>query len=157
MIQNKYFYHSECYKSGANKTDLNISKLKYEKSLLLEKELLSGESDVLISSPVSCDIISPNTTLGERKTLISAITPFDKTLCIICQTRCGKLHKVEYKNTGERMLDVAKQLENPSFLLSMNTVPNTADVVENDVQYHLTCWVLASIALVSLFKISMGI
>ena len=39
------------------------------------------------------------------------------------------------------MLDVAKEIVNPSLFLRLNTIPNESDTIANDVQYHLTCWV----------------
>ena len=39
------------------------------------------------------------------------------------------------------MLEIAQQLDNQELLLRLNHVPNAADAVANDVQYHLLCWV----------------
>ena len=41
------------------------------------------------------------------------------------------------------MVLVAGNLEDKSFLLRLNTIPNCNDVVDNDVQYHQICWVYA--------------
>ena len=41
------------------------------------------------------------------------------------------------------MLIVAKELPDQSFYLRMNSIPNPADAVANDVQYHLKCWITA--------------
>ena len=39
------------------------------------------------------------------------------------------------------MLDLAKNLVDPSLFLCLNTIPNASDAIASDVQYHLTCWV----------------
>ena len=75
--------------------------------------------------------------------LRSKSQPYFKELCIICQQQGGKLHKVETIHIGQRMLKVAKELPDQSFYLRMNSIPNFADAVANDVQYHLKCWILA--------------
>lgn len=71
------------------------------------------------------------------------MSAYDKNACIICQADGGKLHKVCFKRTGEKMLEVASKLPDRSFFLRLNSIPNANDAVANDVQYHLTCWVVA--------------
>ena len=51
------------------------------------------------------------------------------------------LPKVAFESTGEKKLDVAKKLVDPSLFLRQNTIPNASDAIANDVQYNLTCWV----------------
>ena len=63
----------------------------------------------------------------------------DKNSCILCQIPGGKMHKVEFLQTGQDMLKVAEKLENKSFYLRLNVSPNAADAVANDVRYHLKC------------------
>ena len=41
------------------------------------------------------------------------------------------------------MLRVAQKLTDQSLFIRLDSVPNAADAVANDVQYHLKCWVLA--------------
>ena len=59
--------------------------------------------------------------------------------CIICQIPGEKMHKVEFLQTGQNVLKIAKKLEDRSFYLRLNAIPN-ADVA-NNVRYHLKCWV----------------
>ena len=49
------------------------------------------------------------------------------------------MHKVECLQTGQNVLKIAKKLEDRSFYLRLNAIPN-ADVA-NNVRYHLKCWV----------------
>ena len=63
-----------------------------------------------------------------------------KNPALICQKSGGVLHKVEFKSTGETMLENAQILQEEELLLRLNNVPNAADAVANDVQYHLLCW-----------------
>lgn len=69
--------------------------------------------------------------------------PYFKEFCIICQQQGGKLQKLETIHTGQKMLKVVKELTDPSFYIRMNSIPNSAHAVANDVQYHLKCWILA--------------
>ena len=38
------------------------------------------------------------------------------------------------------MLDIAKKLSEQDLLICLRLAPNVSDVVANDVQYHLICW-----------------
>ena len=46
------------------------------------------------------------------------------------------MHKVEFFQTGQNMLKVAEKLEDKSFYLRLDAIPNVADAVANDVHYH---------------------
>ena len=47
--------------------------------------------------------------------------------CIICQIPGGKMHKVEFLQKGQNMLKLAEKLEDKSFYLRFNAIPNAAD------------------------------
>ena len=126
LVNGKAFYHQDCYKSVVNKT--NISRLKW----CCEK--------LSITMP-NLKAKSPEIPSAETKTLRSKGSFFDKSYCIICQKPGGKLHKVAYISTGSNMVKVAQQLTDQSLFIKLNSVPDAADAVANDVQYHLTCWV----------------
>ena len=76
-----------------------------------------------------------------RRDLPSKSIGLDKTKCIICQERGGKLRKAIDVNLGKRMLDVAKALPGKGFFIRLNSIPKAHDAVANDVLYHLKCWV----------------
>ena len=59
---------------------------------------------------------------------------------MICQ-KGRKLRKVAVRSTGKRMLEVAKCLSNKDFFLRLNTIPLAEDVIANDVECPLKCWV----------------
>lgn len=81
---------------------------------------------------------------AERKLLRSNCEVYNRIFCVICQEEEeGKLCQVECKETGKRMLEVAKMLQDKSFLLRLNSIPNANDAVANEVRYHLPCWVKA--------------
>ena len=122
LVNGKAFYHQNCYKSVVNKTNISTPNL----------EAKSPEI------PLS---ITPEIPSAETKTLRSKGSFFDKSYCIICQKSGGKLHKVAYISTGSNMVKVAQQLTDQSLFIKLNSVPDAADAVANDVQYHLTCWV----------------
>ena len=49
------------------------------------------------------------------------------------------MHKVKFLQTEQNMLKVAKKLEDKSFCLRLDAIPNAADAVANDVRYHFNC------------------
>ena len=74
----------------------------------------------------------------------SSTEPYFKTkLCIICQKRKipENTHKVKTTRKGLRMIQVAKEIEDKSFFIRLNTIPNPEDDLANDVIYHQFCWI----------------
>lgn len=144
FVNSSYYYHKYCYKLFTNATDIKRSKERFvNKSATLKGELSSVTNE---SNPETEQI--ENTQSGHRKSLRS-VSIYDKNSCIICQKEGGRLHKVSLKSTGEKMLEVAKQLSDRAFFLRLHTIPNASDAVANDVQYHLTCWVLVQRSVIS--------
>ena len=132
LVQMKVSYHSECYKSATNKTDINRLKVRFERS-----------PAPVITTPVRRHASEETLLTPQPKRLRSQTILFDKNKCIICQKDGGKLHKVAFSATGQKFLDIAKQLPDQTLFIRLNSVPDASDAVANDVQYHLTCWVLA--------------
>ena len=58
--------------------------------------------------------------------------PYNKENCIICEVNGGIVHRVQCIKTGQRMLEVAKKLEDKVFFLCLNSMPNAADAVATD-------------------------
>ena len=54
----------------------------------------------------------------------SDVPIFDKNSCIICQIPGEKMHKVEFLQTGQNVLKIAKKLKDKSFYLRLNAIPN---------------------------------
>ena len=79
----------------------------------------------------------------EGLTTRSSGLPYMKDICIICQKQCGKLHWVEFKTTGQNMLQVSKMLTDISFFRRLNTITSAEAAVANDVLYHHQSWVIA--------------
>ena len=48
---------------------------------------------------------------------------------------------VSVKETGEKMLQVAKKLDTPEVFLKLTKIPNAEDAIANYTRYHLKCWV----------------
>ena len=132
LVERKVTYHSDCYKLVTNKTTLNR---------------LKDRSETFKSPTSSCENNSPKSSIaetpGSSKVLRSSMNTFEKSLCVICQQRGGKLHKVMSTTVGLRMFEVSKVLTDQSFFIRMNNVPNACDAVANDAEYHLSCWVTA--------------
>ena len=58
----------------------------------------------------------------EYLTTRSRAVPYMKDICIICQKQGGKLHRVEFKTTGQNMLQVSKMLTDKLFSRRLNTI-----------------------------------
>ena len=125
FISLKKQYHSECCKEITNKTKIQRAKERFDTKR-------NNENDVCEDINLSTENIQVETSAkARRKTML-----FNKNLCVICQKeseRGIKLHSVEFNQTGERMLEVAKQLTDQSMFVRLNSVPNAADAVANDV------------------------
>ena len=139
LIRLKVKYHRECYSSVTNKTLLRRAKERYDKAIQSKNaEQITPKRGRPIKR-----ILEDQSPEISQKLLRSGNYKYDKRLCIICQKDNGKLHKVSYLATGEKMVLIAGKLEDKSFLLRLNTIPNCNDAVANDVQYHQICWVYA--------------
>ena len=66
-----------------------------------------------------------------------------KNICIICQKRGGKLHRIEFETTGQNMLQISKMLTDKSFFRRLENITSAENAVGNDVLYHSQCWVIA--------------
>ena len=119
-------YHLGCYKLAANKTFIDRSRKRPEaqpNTLALDRDNCNTKEVEIVEN---------------RRDLRSKSIGFDKTKCIICQERAGKLRKTMYVNLG-KMLDVAKALPEKVFFIRLNSIPKAHDAVANDVLYHLKC------------------
>ena len=55
-----------------------------------------------------------SSTSNSAKRLRSTVTPYNSSMCIICQKEGGILHKVESKPKGLTMFEVAKKIGDKS-------------------------------------------
>ena len=136
LSSGKAFYHTACQKSIVNTSKLNRLKKRVENT----GSTVAKRGRPVLSSAELAQNEEPLEELPVRSLRCSGVI-FEKDKCVICQKEGGQLHKVEYTSTGNSMLEIAQQLDNQELLLRLNHVPNAADAVANDVQYHLLCWV----------------
>ena len=122
-------YHLECYKLAMNKTFIDRLRKRPE----AQPNALALDRDN--SNTKEVEIVE------HRRDLRFKSIGFDKTKCIICQERGGKLRKAMDVNLGKRTLGVAKTLPEKGFSIRLYSIPNAHDAVANDVWYHLKCWV----------------
>ena len=112
LIRLKVKYHRECYSSVTNKTFLRRAKERYDKAIPSKNvEQITpkrGRPRKTVLEDQSPEI--------SQKLLRSANYKYDKCLCIICQRDNGKLHKVSYLATGEKMVLIAGKLEDKSYV-----------------------------------------
>ena len=138
-------YHKNCYSNVVNERNLS-------RAIERQKRAKKNYGATFISPkrgrPTS---FSPRTTMLEKSLSTSnsaerlryTVTPYNSSVCIICQKEGGILHKVETKRKGLRIFDVAKKIDDKSFFIRLNILCNAADAVANDVQYHQRRWLYA--------------
>ena len=95
-IESGYTYHSHCYKLITNKTDINRSKERFDKSKNESSNILNQTAE--ISNPSDEKFIC-STPQVNKKRLRSSTSIFNKEACIICQSSEGTLYKVAFKIT----------------------------------------------------------
>ena len=103
-----YTYYSQCYKSIVNKTAVNRGKERFWFSI----NTLNPTAGILSTSDENLIWTSSYT---NKKRIRLSTSIFNKEGCIIFQSSQGILQKVAFESTGEKKLDVAKTLVDPSF------------------------------------------
>ena len=141
LVNEKAFYHQDCYKTVINRTNISRLKSRFEKIGIATP--IRGRPSLEAKTPEIPLPTTPEIPSTETKTLRSKGALFDKSCCIICQKPGGKIHKVAYTSTGCNMVKVAQQLTDQSLFIRLNYVPDAADAVANDVQYH--CIIVGSL------------
>ena len=112
LKKEKAIYHLECYKLATNKTFIDRLRKRPEaqpNALALDRDNCNTKEVEIVEN---------------RRDLCSKSIGFDKTKCIICQERRGKLRKAMDVNLVKRMLDVAKALPEKGFFIRLNSIPN---------------------------------
>ena len=138
-------YHKNCYSNVVNKRNLGraIEGQKQAKTFYDATFILPKRGRPTSFSPRATKLEESSSTSNSAKRLRSTATPYNSSMCIICQKEGGILHKVETKPKGLKMFEVAKTIDGKSFFIHLNTLCNAADAVANDVQYHQRCWLYA--------------
>ena len=128
----KVRYHRKCYSDYANISKLERAKKRYNNAVE------AGDSKI---KPKKGRPSLEKTSVKEMLKTRSKSEPYIKTKCI-CQEdkRNEKLHQVEFKATGDRMLAVASQLVDKSCFRRINTISIANDAIANDVLYQNLCW-----------------
>ena len=103
-------YHTECYKVVTNKTKIERLKLRFQNRVTTSCSPISENESTTIQN------VSVDDSITSRKSLRSNKVEYDKSLCIICQKEGGKLHTVEFPQTGPKMLCVASSSQINHFL-----------------------------------------
>ena len=138
ILNNKGFYHRECYKIFSNKSEMNRAEKRYNDAL---QQSCATSIKRKIGRPSTAKY--KEETAEESMLRRSQTVPYDKTLCIICQRAEGILHMVQVTSTGHSIHKVAEQLSDKSFFRRLNSISAANDVTANDVQYHNLCWAKA--------------
>ena len=97
IVNNNGFYHRQCYQDITNKETLKKAEKRFNK---------------VIQRPSMTNL----TERKEERVIRSESVPYEKSHCIICQKIDGKLHKVETKETGQKMLEVSQKLPDKGML-----------------------------------------
>ena len=133
LLDNNAKYHESCYSSFANTVKLQRAKKRYNESID------TGESSIVKRKPGRPSTAKTEEPL-EGLTIRSKSEHYDKKLCIICQKVGGKIHNVQFIETGKKMLEVSEKLNDKGFFRRLNTISSSSDAVANDVVYHNACW-----------------
>ena len=120
VFEEKFNYHSECYKDVTN-----FKKLRRLSVKICEAERTDENKVQIIKTNEQEPKISVKCTRSKS-------CLYRKELCVICQTG-DQLRKVAVKSTC---------LSNKDFFLRLNAKPVAEDAITNDVEYHLKCWVV---------------
>ena len=137
LLENRCRYHESCYASFANIGKLQRVKKRYATSLD------TGEPSAIKRKSGRPSLTSLEGKDSETVRTRSKSTLYDKTLCIICQKPGGKVHEVQTKDVGRKMLSVSEKLDDKLFYMRLNAIPSADDAIANDVVYHNICWVVA--------------
>ena len=133
-MKSGYTYYSQCYKSIVKKTAVNRSKERFWFSI----NTLNPTAGISSTSDEKLIWTSSHT---NKKRIRLSTSIFNKEGCIIFQSSQGILQKVAFESTGEKKLDVAKTLVDPSLFLRLNAIRNSSDAIAKGAQYHLKCYV----------------
>ena len=72
----------------------------------------------------------------EERVTWSQSVPYEKNQCIIFQKIVGQLHKVETKETGQKMPEVSQKLPDKGMYWRLNSTVCPGDAIANGVLYH---------------------
>ena len=134
LTENHTTYHGVCYNTNKNKIDR--ARNRYHQAVE------TGDMSVA-KQKTGRPSLNNALEVCEGLTTRSSGLPYMKDICIICQKQGGKLHWVEFKTTGQNMLQVSKMLTDISFFRRLNTITSAEAAVANDVLYHNQSWVIA--------------
>ena len=128
--------HKNCYRNVVNERNLGraIERQKRAKKNYDATFISPKRARPTSFSPRTTILEESSSTSNSAKRLRSTVTPYNSSMCIICQKEGGVLHKVETKPKGLKMFEVAKKIDDKSFFIRLNTLCNAADAVANDVQ-----------------------
>ena len=106
LLENRITYHSDCYKSVTNKTNIKRLKKNYEECGSVHKRLKNNsiETDNTLESTKIDETHQSKSFCETPRLLPSTIFPYDKNICILCQKPGGKLHKAPLNETGKKCL-----------------------------------------------------
>ena len=133
FIEKHFTYHRECYDRLTNIKTIEQVVKRYEAAIQTASSNVISRTPGRPSNDQSNKLSEEVQFTPNRR---SNVPIFDKNSFIICQTAGVKMHKVEFFQTGQNMLKVAEKLEDKSFYLRLDAIPNVVDAVANDVHYH---------------------
>ena len=104
-------YHKNCYSNVVNERNLGraIERQKRAKKNYVATFISPKRGRPTSFSPRTIILEESSSTSNSVKRLRSAVTPYNSSMCIICQKEGGILRKVETKPIGLKMFEVAKK------------------------------------------------
>ena len=129
IVNNIGFYHRQCYQDITNKEKLKREEKRCNKAI---SQATPSASKPKKRGPSMTNLTEER----EERVTQSQSVPYEKSQCIICQKIGGEPHKVETKETGQKMLEVSQKLTDKGMYWRLNSTVIPGDAIANDALYQ---------------------
>ena len=115
IVNNNGFYHGQCYQDITNKERLKRAEKRFNKAI---SQATPSASTPKKGRPSMTNLTEEK----EERVRRSQSVPYEKNQSIICQKIGGQFHKVETKETGQKMLEVSQKLLDKGMYRGLNVL-----------------------------------
>ena len=129
IVNKNGFYHRQCYLDITNKERLKRDDKRCNKAI---SQATPSASKPKKRGPSMTNLTEER----EERVTRSQSVPYEKSQCIICQKIGGEPHKVETKETGQKMLEVSQKLTDKGMYWRLNSTVIPGDAIANDALYQ---------------------
>ena len=129
IVNKNGFYHHQCYQDITNKERLKRDDKRCNKAI---SQATPSASKPKKRGPSMTNLTEER----EERVTRSQSVSYEKSQCIICQKIGGEPHKVETKETGQKMLEVSQKLTDKGMYWRLNSTVIPGDAIANDALYQ---------------------